>query len=227
MQGVKITLLRDTLKYLVDLLGDDDRISIVQFESSAKRLIPLQRVTETNKPKILKVIDSLYASGGTSITAGMTEAVRIFNERKYKNSVSSVFLLSDGLDGGATAGVQKLLETNKPKDSFTINSFGYGSDHDPTLMSSIAKLMDGKFYFVEKLETVDECFVHAIGGLVSVVGQDATITIQPVKSDIFPGISIRKAFGGAELWKVFDGAHNTGISQLSSGKSKNYVLCSL
>ena len=224
MQGTKITLLKDTLKYLVEILGDDDRISIVKFNSQASRLTPLQRVAEANKPGILKAIDSLYASGGTSITAGMTQAVRILNDRRYKNPVSSVFLLSDGLDGGATAGVQKLLQTEKPKDSFTINSFGYGSDHDPNLMNSIAKLMDGKFYFVEKLDTVDECFVHAIGGLISVVGQDTTITIQAVKSDVFPNVQIKKAFGGSELWKVVDGTYNTGISQLSSGKSKNYVL---
>ena len=224
MSGAKITLLKDTLKYLVDLLGENDRISIVKFNGSAERLTPLQRVTEANKPKILKAIESLYASGGTSITAGMTEAVSILNGRKYKNSVSSVFLLSDGLDGRATMGVKQLLETHKPKDSFTINTFGYGSDHDPNLMNSIAQLMDGKFYFVEKLETVDECFVHAIGGLMSVVGQDTTITIQPVKSEIFPNIHIKKAFGGAELWKVLDGTYSTGISQVSSGRSKNYVL---
>lgn len=159
----KILLLKNTLKYLVDLLGEDDRISIVSFDSTAQRVTPLQRVTETNKPEIIKAIDSLRASGGTNITAGMTEAVKILNDRNYKNSVASVFLLSDGLDANAIAGVQRLLQKHKPKDIFTINSFGYGNDHDPNLMSSIAKLMDGKFYFIEKLDAIDECFSTRLG----------------------------------------------------------------
>eukprot|EP00331_Platyophrya_macrostoma_P007796 CAMPEP_0176431506 /NCGR_PEP_ID=MMETSP0127-20121128/14851_1 /TAXON_ID=938130 /ORGANISM="Platyophrya macrostoma, Strain WH" /LENGTH=532 /DNA_ID=CAMNT_0017813523 /DNA_START=24 /DNA_END=1622 /DNA_ORIENTATION=+ len=224
MQGPKIELLRSTLNYLVDLLGEDDRISIVRFSSSAQRLSKLQRVTEANKPGINKIIDTLRASGGTSITAGMQEAVKIITGRRYKNPVTSVFLLSDGLDGGATEGVKSLLKRSNIKDNFTINSFGYGSDHDPKLMSSIAQLKDGKFYFIEKLDTVDECFVNAIGGLVSVVGKDTTINIQAVKSEIFPSIYIKNALGGSELWTMMDAAYNTSISQLSSGKSKNYVL---
>jgi hypothetical protein len=52
---------------------------------------------------------------------------------------------------------------------YTISSFGYGNDHDPELMNNISKLKDGKFYFVEKLDKVDEMFIDAIGGLFSVV----------------------------------------------------------
>mmetsp|Transcript_67640 Transcript_67640/g.78535 ORF Transcript_67640/g.78535 Transcript_67640/m.78535 type:complete len:576 (+) Transcript_67640:1-1728(+) len=224
MGGEKIILLRETLKYLVDLLGENDRMSIVQFSSSARRILPLKKVSDANKPEILQAINSLNAGGGTSITAGMTQAFRVLNERKYKNPVSSIFLLSDGLDGAATMGVKGQIAQFSKLDNYTIHSFGYGSDHDPNLMGTIAKYKDGNFYFVEKLETVDECFVDAIGGLISVVGQDVTITIQPVKSEIFPNLEFKKAFGGADLWKTVDGTYSTGISQLPSGKSKNYIL---
>ena len=224
MEGSKIMLLIETLKYLVDLLGENDRISIVKFSSRGARLLPLKRVSEVNKPEILKVINSLVASGGTDITDGMRHAVRIINERKFRNPVTSVFLLSDGLDEKAVYGVGELLNTQQPKDNFTIYSFGYGSDHDPNLMSTIAKYKDGTFYFVEKLETVHESFVDALGALIAIVGQDITITIQGVQSDIFPNLEIKKAFGGADLWKTIDGTYSTGISQLPSDKSKNYVL---
>ena len=57
-------------------------------------------------------------------------------------------------------------------DTFTINSFGFGNDHDPELMNKISQYKDGNFYFVEKLDTVDEMFVDALGGLFSVVAQN-------------------------------------------------------
>ena len=227
MLGSKLWLLQDTLTYLVELLGDDDRISIIEFSDSANRVTPLQRVTEINKPTIIAAIKGLFAEGGTMITEGMNRAVRVIKERKYKNAVTSVFLLSDGQDELKTEAIErikKLFEANQSIDNFTVHSFGYGRDHDPNLMSSIAKLKDGNFYFVQEVDTVEECFVDAIGGLISVVGQDVTITIQPVKSEVFPNLEIKKAFGGSDLWKEMNGTYSTGISQLPSGKSKNYIL---
>ena len=224
MAGEKIALLIDSLNYLVDMLDENDRISIVKFHMTAERLTPLTAASKLRKPNIKHVIKSLRAAGGTDITSGMKIALKVLNERKYRNPVSSIFLLSDGLDHMATSGVRSLLDTIKPADNFTIHSFGYGSDHDPNLMSTIAKYRDGNFYFIQKLDTADECFVDALGGLISVVGQDASIAIRPVNSEIFPNVQIKKAFGGTDLWKVSNGKHSTNISQLASERSKNYVL---
>ena len=37
-------------------------------------------------------------------------------------------------------------------------------------MKSLSALKDGNFYYIETLEIVNECFVDAIGGLISVIG---------------------------------------------------------
>ena len=39
-------------------------------------------------------------------------------------------------------------------ESFTLNTFGYGSDHDATLMDNIAKIKDGTFYYIAKNEQI-------------------------------------------------------------------------
>ena len=44
-------------------------------------------------------------------------------------------------------------------------------------MTSISTLRDGNFYYIEKLDQVDECFSDALGGLFSVVAEDVNITI--------------------------------------------------
>jgi len=54
--------------------------------------------------------------------------------------------------------------------AYSINSFGFGKGHNPVLMNDICKVKDGNFYFVEHVETVDEMFIDALGGLFSVVG---------------------------------------------------------
>lgn len=108
----------------------------------------------------------------------MNLAFQVLKGRKYKNQVNSVFLLSDGLDGGAENRVKDLMVSADIKDPYTIHSFGFGSDHDPKLMNSISQLKDGNFYYVEKLDQVDEMFTDALGGLFSVVGQNLSINVK-------------------------------------------------
>jgi hypothetical protein len=93
-------------------------------------------------------------------------------QRTKENAVTSIFLLSDGLDGGAEKKVaESLFKFYKSlnEKTFTIHSFGFGSDHDPKLMSEIANLRDGNFYFIQDLTKLDECFINALGALFSVV----------------------------------------------------------
>jgi len=63
------------------------------------------------------------------------------------------------------------------QDSFTINTFGYGKDHDAQLMDNLAKLGDGTFYFIEKVDDVGECFADCVGGLISVIAKEGVISV--------------------------------------------------
>lgn len=53
MKGMKMELVKSTLKYLTELLNENDRISLVEFESEAKRISPLMSCSKNNIPKIL------------------------------------------------------------------------------------------------------------------------------------------------------------------------------
>ena len=48
-------------------------------------------------------------------------------------------------------------------------------------MSNISKYKDGGFYYVDKLDTVDEMFIDALGGLFSVVAADVQIVVKANK----------------------------------------------
>lgn len=65
----------------------------------------------------------------------MNMALSVLKNRKYKNAITSVFLLTDGLDGGAIPGTRNALNTFAIADPFTINCFGFGANHDGKLMT--------------------------------------------------------------------------------------------
>lgn len=113
MSGEKLELVKKTLIQLGEFLGEQDRIALIEFESSARRILPLTCFSKKNKSKIESAVKSLYASGGTRIGSGMSLAYQIMKERVHKNSITSIFLLSDGQDGSGLMEVQNLKNDYK------------------------------------------------------------------------------------------------------------------
>ena len=60
----------------------------------------------------------------------------------------------------------------------TIYTFGFGSDHDGDLLTAISNTANGVYYFIDSTEKIAECFADCLGGLLSVVGQNMTLTIE-------------------------------------------------
>lgn len=223
MAGDKMELLKRSLKQLIfKFLSPEDRISVIIFSSTALSIFSWGRISEENKKKLGEIVDELDAGGGTNITSGMKLAFDALKRRTYQNTVSSIFLLSDGQDGSAISGVESLLGQRDLEKSFIINTFGYGNDHDPQLMDKIARLGNGNFYPIEKLDDLDRSFVDALGSSISVKGLDVCVEIESVTSNLFPSIAIRKGFGGEEMWNKINETYKTKEVHLST--TKHYVL---
>ena len=60
----------------------------------------------------------------------------------------------------------------------TIYTFGFGSEHSGDLLTSISNAANGVYYFIDSKEKIAEYFADCLGGLLSVVGQNMTLTIE-------------------------------------------------
>jgi Mg-chelatase subunit ChlD len=229
MRGQKINLLIESFNNIMKYLTDNDRMSIVMFDSTATRLTRLMRMTTQGKANTIRALETIKADGGISITQGVKKALEIIRQRRYPNTVTSVLILSDGLDSSANPGVKNILKEyeNKITYTFSLNTFSYGSDHDPVLMSGLAQLRDGGFYFIDKLENVDKRFVDCLRGLTSVVAQNMNISVKTNNLDsILPGIKFKQAFGVKDFWNFNknENTYSTELLQIISGKNYSYVF---
>ena len=217
MSGEKIALVRETLLYILEQLGEGDRLCLISFNSSASRLTHLMTAGNANKNELQNKIRSLDASGSTNIQSGLDLAFRTLQSRKYRNPVSSVLLLSDGQDDSLKHdNVGNYLSRLSLTEVFTVNCFGFGAQHDAALMNEIAKFKDGALYFVENLQQVEEMFVDALGGLFSVIATQVEIRVRLVDR-IFEGVRIVKTYG--EMWTPLEPAREYAVRmiQLISG----------
>ena len=98
MQGLKITLLRDALKFLVQNLGERDRMGLVTFGSSGGG-VPLVGMTTKSWSGWSKVLNSIKPVGQKSLRADVVEganvAMDLLMQRKAANPISTILLISD------------------------------------------------------------------------------------------------------------------------------------
>lgn len=227
MSGNKISLVHQTMTYLISIMQPYDRLCLIQFENAATRLTGLHLVTPSNKALFEQSVLRLTANGGTNIQAGLEMALDVVKKRTCKNKVTSIFLLSDGLDnnqGSLISRINQSIEKYAIPDVFTINSFGLGNDHDPESMRKIAETKDGDFYYIEKLDLVDEFFVAAFGGLASIIAENVQIKIQANPFPILNDLRICKTYGSFWIYDPNTNIYEFKMSQLMLGISRELVV---
>jgi len=229
MMGEKIKLVKQSLKVLLEMMGANDKLGLVLFNHQAEKLLDLTFTTSENKKMINGLIDKIQARGGTYILGGLEIAVNMFKssstEQKSNSDKfisSAIILLSDGVDNRMNHieignGLKALTkETNL---GFTLHAFGYGNDHDPKIMNSLATIRDGSFYFVQEYKKVAEYFVNVLGACVSMVSEKAKISIKT-------RYKIMKMYGLGDLftYQLKDTYFETELLQLIAGKEYTYVF---
>ncbi|KAF5930988.1 hypothetical protein HYC85_031861 [Camellia sinensis] len=194
MAGTKLALLKRAMGFVIQHLGPSDRLSVIAFSSTARRLFPLRRMNDTGRHEALQAINGLTSNGGTNIAEGLRKGAKAMTDRKCKNPVGSIILLSDGQDtytvnspGQARPGIdyQSLLPLSIHRNGGTglhipVHAFGFGVDHDAVSMHSISESSGGTFSFIEAEGVIQDAFAQCIGGLLSVVVQELQVGVECV-----------------------------------------------
>ncbi|XP_010558933.1 PREDICTED: uncharacterized protein LOC104827353 isoform X2 [Tarenaya hassleriana] len=193
MAGTKLALLKRAMGFVIQNLGSNDRLSVIAFSSTARRLFPLTRMSDTGRQQALQAVNSLVANGGTNIAEGLRKGTKVMEDRREKNPVSSIILLSDGRDTYTMNQPEpnyKLLlplsmhSNDNKRFQIPVHSFGFGSDHDASLMHSVSEISGGTFSFIESEAVIQDALAQCIGGLLSVAVQELRLEIDGVCPDV-------------------------------------------
>lgn len=177
MQGDKIRQVQDATRFIIGQADPKDRVSIVAFNNRASRVIRLCKMNAEGKNDANVATLRLSAGGGTSIAAGLDVALSVMEQRRQRNKVSAILLLTDGQDGSTRGRVPDLLRRAAAANC-TVYTFGFGRDHDAALLSEIAEQARTPFTFVEDTEKIGEAFAGAVGGLTSIVAQQIEVSLK-------------------------------------------------
>jgi Ca-activated chloride channel family protein len=147
----KIQNAREGAKQLVSLLSDQDRLSLVPFNSTitwASTDIPLK----DGRADLLHTIDSLFALNGTKLYDSIDQAYQhllTVKQKEGQGRILSVVVLTDGADTESTMQLEQLMPRVRfDGETKTIHIFtiAYGSDARKDILKDIADATQANSY---------------------------------------------------------------------------------
>lgn len=179
MAGDKIDYTKQAAQFLVQHLGSRDTFSIVLYNDKVETL--LQPEIVSNKDAIVQQIDKIRVRGTTNLSGGWLEGCQHVVKNLSKQKLNRVILMSDGLANRGVTDQATLISMaeQKRRDGVSTTTMGLGKDFNEDLMMEMANAAGGAFYFIESPEVTPAIFQEELSGLLSVVGQNLTITVIP------------------------------------------------
>jgi uncharacterized membrane protein len=151
MGGLKIELTKQAARATVNLLGPQDQVGVVAFDSAAYPLVRMQ--SAQNKARIDTEIARLVASGGTSIFPALEMAYQELAATRAK--IKHTILLTDGQ--ASRQGIPELVQ-NMAAENITVSTIAVGGDADRALCKLIADLGGGRSYYTADAYNIPKIF---------------------------------------------------------------------
>ncbi|XP_024004327.1 uncharacterized protein LOC112081844 [Eutrema salsugineum] len=96
VSGSKIEMVKRAMRLVISSLRETDRLSMVSFSSSSKRLSPLRRMTANGRRVARRIVDEIAGDGdGMSVNDAVKKAAKVIEDRRQKNLFTTIFVLTD------------------------------------------------------------------------------------------------------------------------------------
>ncbi|KAI9852986.1 MAG: hypothetical protein M1838_002765 [Thelocarpon superellum] len=179
MQGLKISLLRDALKFLVQSLGDRDRMGLVTFGSGGGG-VPLVGMTTKAWGGWANVLSSIRPVGQKSLRAdvvdGANVAMDLLMQRKSSNPIGTILLISDS--STSEAETVDFVVSRAEAAKVTIHSFGLGLTHKPDTMIELSTRTKASYTYVKDWMMLRDCVAGCLGSLETISHQNAKLRLR-------------------------------------------------
>jgi len=175
----KLPLLVKSLKLLLDVLDDRDKIAIVAYAGSAGQVLP--STPASKKKDIISALERLNAGGSTAGGAGIQLAYKIAKENLIPDGNNRVILCTDGdfnVGVSSSGDLVRLIEEKRKDDIFlTICGFGMGNYKD-NRMEQISNAGNGNYFYIDNIHEAEKVFVKEMRANLFTIAKDVKIQVE-------------------------------------------------
>ncbi|KIM52965.1 hypothetical protein SCLCIDRAFT_140001 [Scleroderma citrinum Foug A] len=239
--ALKVRVIKTSLDFILASLGTRDRLSLVTFEvgtGGRVRRSPYLCVGKMHsRERLQKFIDEIARSDEqasedeflvraskdekTDVVTAVNHGLDVVLQRKSRNPVSGMILVSDAADSTRRAQMDLVLARAEAAN-MPIHSFGYGRSHDPASLWLMSNHTGGTYTFVKDWYDLRGCLVGCVGGMMSIGLLNMKLHMRIVDGQRF---RIRKVSGGPSSILSTDGQNvDIDVGELRYGECKEMLI---
>jgi hypothetical protein len=167
MEGDRIETVKKTLNVLFPMLGAEDSISLISYNSDATVLCACEKRHDI----LQKIVGEMKAEGMTHMEAGILKLAEL------PTVPSAVLLLTDGqINHGirSSVGLNGILGRLLPR-AVPVYTLGYGDDHNIDILRAIAVKSRGTYAYAESSESIPETVGMIVGSLMDEAAKEVVL----------------------------------------------------
>ncbi len=167
----------------IDKLQPQDTLAIIAFAHNAQLVLPATSLAEKDRIReTIQRIDMFDVDpGGTAMDEGMRLGITEVEKNAKSGHVSQVVVLTDGETSGEQQCRQLAQEAGQKKIQLAL--MGVGTEWNSSLIKDLAKLSDGKWYYIDvnEAQEAQRVFLAEFEHLAAAGFADVEMHIRPVK----------------------------------------------
>jgi len=175
----RLGLVQRSLRLLVNELRPTDRVAIVVYGSTARRVLPPTSGRE--RDVILGAIDRLQPEGATNAAAGLKMGYAVASQAYREGGINRLILCSDGVANVGITDANGILSTVErfARLNMALSTVGFGmGNFNDVLMEQLADKGNGAYAYVDTLEEARRIFVENLTGSLQTIAKDAKMQVE-------------------------------------------------
>ena len=179
MAGEKIVMARRAAVQAIRSLRDEDRFSVVVYDSEIQLLVPSTPATAEAREQAARLLKSVQPRSNTDLCGGWLRGCEQVGQQLADDAVGRALLLTDGL---ANQGITDRAEILRHAAALRLRrvsttTFGVGADFDDALLRGMAEAGGGNFYFVQDAVQIPDYIASETGEVLEVVAREANLIV--------------------------------------------------
>jgi Ca-activated chloride channel family protein len=175
----KLPLVQESMKLLLEQLGDNDRVSIVTYAGSDR--IVADSIPGSEQDRLTRLIDTLSAGGSTAGANGLRSAYELAGRNYIRGGNNRVILCSDGdfnVGESSVEDLQALIKQEREKGVFlSVLGYGMGNFKD-NRMSTLADNGNGNYAYIDTLQEAHKVLADEFGATMFTVAKDVKLQVE-------------------------------------------------
>ena len=175
----KLPLVKDSVKLMLNNLGNKDRVSIVTYASGVN--VVLDGKKGSQKRDIINALDALEAKGGTQGEGGIEEAYTLAEKYFIEGGNNRVIIFSDGdfNIGRTSASELSDLVKEKAESGVYLTVLGYGTgNYSDVRMETLADDGNGNYSYIDSITEAKKVLVDEFGATMITVAKDVKFQVE-------------------------------------------------